>query len=110
MVRSLWRSLASFGLNLLAASLLWMASIGPDSGWAYLWSPVCLPVLMLWTFSHVVQLAVLGGFLACVLVVSLMCRSAKAMWVVAALIFVACFVQGWMSASLIAGIDAIGHS
>jgi hypothetical protein len=109
----MWRFLACFGLNLLAAylpSLFWMASIGPDSNWAYLWSPVCWLVLMLWTFSHAVQLALLGGFLACVLVVSLLCRSAKSRWVVAGVIFVVCFAQGYVSASLLAGIDAIGHS
>ncbi|CEF49237.1 unnamed protein product [uncultured bacterium] len=113
MTLTMWRFLATFGMNLLAAyvpSLFCMAAMRPDSSWAYLWSPVCLAVLMLGTFSLAVQLVVLGAFLASVLALSLLCRIAKARCVLAGWIFIVCFVQGLLSAGVISGIDAIGRS
>ena len=50
------------------------------------------------------------AFLLGVLAVSARWYSARAKWIIPKVIFFACFLQGYLSAELIAGINAIGHS
>jgi hypothetical protein len=71
---------------------------------------VCLIVLWVWTLSQVVALAILAAFLLGVLAVSARWYSARAKWIIPKVIFFTCFLQGYLSAELIAGINAIGHS
>lgn len=113
MARKLHQYLGYFGLNLLAAylpSLYWMAAMSPDNPLAYLWSPVCLAVLWVWTLSDAVALAILAVFVLAILALSLLCYAWRFKWAVPGVIFAACFLQGLLSAALIAGINAIGHS
>lgn len=102
-------------LNVLAAyapGLLWVGSLpaGAHKGLIFLFSPVLLIALGT-DDSLLLGWFCLGGFFVTVVFLSAVgSRSRTATMVIPCIVFAASLVQGLLVASVIAGIDAIGHS
>ncbi len=108
--------MAFLGLNLLAAyapSLLCLPKLAGTGStfWTLLLFPVLLAEILLWATNTLVALSVLSAFVAALALVSCaFCRTKKAWVVTPGIVALYSLLQGLMAATIIDGIDAIGHS
>jgi hypothetical protein len=102
-----------FLLNILAAyaaSLLPFSDFYREMGWRVIFTPIAFALLGLWATSHAVTFAVLAIFVGALALLAAISCSSKLWWLPAAAVFFVCLLQAIMAATLLAGINAIGHS